>query len=55
VMYDAVTIRMESGRQARAINLHHKEGLEESLGHSEWEVIAGALFGAVLSLVLLVI
>lgn len=55
VMYDAVTLRFESGRHAKAINKHHKEKLEESLGHTELEVIVGALFGAILSFVLLVI
>ena len=53
VMYDAVTLRFESGKQAQSINKHHKEGLEESLGHSELEVIIGALFGAILSFGLL--
>lgn len=55
VMYDAVTLRYESGKQAQSINKHHETGLEESLGHTHWEVIAGALFGAVLSFILLVI
>lgn len=55
VMYDAVTLRSEAGKHAESINSHHKTGLEESLGHNHWEVIAGALFGAVLSFVLLVI
>jgi len=55
VMYDAVTLRFESGRHAKTINQHHKEGLEESLGHNEWEVIVGALFGAIISFGLLVL
>lgn len=55
VMYDAVTLRHESGRHAEAINKHHQDGLEESLGHSVWEVTVGAVFGAGLSFVLLVV
>lgn len=55
VMYDAVNLRHESGKHARVINKYHKEGLEESLGHNEWEVIVGALFGAGLSFLLLII
>lgn len=55
VMYDAVTLRSEAGKHAGTINAHHKAGLEESLGHNHYEVVAGALFGAVLSFVLLVI
>lgn len=55
VMYDAVTLRFQSGKQAKAINKYHKEGLEESLGHTEIEVIAGALFGALLSFGLLLV
>lgn len=55
VMYDAVTLRHESGKQAKAINKHHDSRLEESLGHNIWEVTVGAIFGAGLSFVLLVI
>ena len=55
VMYDAVTLRMESGRHAESINEFHKKDLEESLGHTHIEVVAGALFGAILSFILLVI
>ncbi|MBU0705770.1 divergent PAP2 family protein [Patescibacteria group bacterium] len=55
VMYDAVTLRQESGKHAKFINKHHTTKLEESLGHSLWEVIVGAVFGAALSFVLLVV
>ncbi len=55
VMYDAVTLRSEAGKHAESINSHHESGLEESLGHSHWEVVVGALFGAILSFVLLVV
>jgi len=55
VMYDAIHLRNEVGKHAKTINVHHSERLEESLGHNHWEVIAGALFGAILALILLVI
>ncbi len=55
VMYDAINLRNEAGKHAKAINRHHSSKLEESLGHNHWEVIIGALFGAVLSYLLLVI
>ena len=55
VMYDAITLRSEAGKHAESINRHHKSGLEESLGHNHWEVIVGAVFGAVLSFILLII
>ncbi len=54
VMYDAVTLRRESGRHAKIINKLKKGiGLEESLGHNLWEVIIGAVFGSVVAFVLL--
>lgn len=55
VMYDAINLRNEAGKHARIINAQHSENLEESLGHNHWEVLVGALFGAILSFVLLVI
>lgn len=55
VMYDAINLRNEAGKHARIINAQHAEKLEESLGHNHWEVLVGALFGAILSFVLLVI
>jgi uncharacterized protein len=55
VMYDAVTLRSEAGKHAREINRHHSTRLEESLGHTRLEVVVGALFGAGLSFILLVI
>ncbi|MBN2306592.1 divergent PAP2 family protein [Candidatus Peregrinibacteria bacterium] len=55
VMYDAVTLRSAAGKHARALNKHHNMNLEESLGHNLWEVVVGAVFGAGLSFVLLVI
>ncbi|MBU1017941.1 divergent PAP2 family protein [Patescibacteria group bacterium] len=54
VMYDAVTLRNEAGLHAKAINkLKSGAKLEESLGHTVWEVIIGAVFGAVVAFILL--
>lgn len=54
VMYDAVNLRQEAGLHARAINqLNPKAKLEESLGHTVFEVIVGAVFGAVIAFFLL--
>jgi len=55
VMYDATTVRRAAGKHAKSINKHHGTKLEESLGHNRWEVVVGAVFGAALSFVLLVI
>ena len=54
VMYDAVTLRQEAGFHAKEINkLDPKADLEESLGHTLYEVIGGAIFGAVVAFILL--
>ena len=56
VMYDAINLRGEAGKHAKAINkLNHEAKLEESLGHNHWEVVAGATFGAVIAFLLLMI
>jgi len=55
VMYDAVNLRNETGKHAKAINKYHKTKLEESLGHTELEVVVGALFGSGLSFILLMV
>jgi len=55
VMYDAINLRGEAGKHAKAINKHHSTKLEESLGHNHWEVIVGAIFGAIVAFVLLMI
>ena len=54
VMYDAVNLRYEVGLHARAIN-KIKKGfkLEESLGHTVWEVTVGAIFGAIVAFMLI--
>ena len=59
VLVDAVTLRREAGEHARILNrvVRHlnalsdedrleAEKLEERLGHTYWEMIAGVLFGA---------
>ncbi|HEX4621834.1 MAG TPA: divergent PAP2 family protein [Myxococcaceae bacterium] len=63
VMYDATGVRRAAGRQARVLNrivddLFHQEGLKEErlrelLGHTPIEVIAGALLGVVVAIVML--
>lgn len=63
VMYDAAGVRRAAGRQAKTLNEiiqelmgpeHHlsQAKLKEFLGHTPKEVIAGALLGIVLSVVL---
>lgn len=56
VMYDAINLRNEAGFHAREINkLNPLARLEESLGHNHLEVLAGAVFGAMVSFVLLIL
>lgn len=64
VGYDAMGLRMESGKQAQAINLltekvfdksTHPEikNLKEQLGHKPLEVMIGILFGAFMAILLM--
>jgi acid phosphatase family membrane protein YuiD len=54
VMYDAITLRQEAGLHAKVLNkLKSGSKLEESLGHTFWEVTVGAVFGALVAFVLL--
>jgi acid phosphatase family membrane protein YuiD len=63
VMYDATGVRRAAGQQAAVLNriiddLFHRQGfkedrLRELLGHTPFEVVAGALLGVVVSLALL--
>ncbi len=56
VMYDAINLRNEAGKHAKEINkLSPEVKLEESLGHNHWEVVVGAVFGAVIAFLLLMI
>lgn len=63
VMYDAIGVRQETGKQARLLNLimeqdlfklnnaHRQEQLKELVGHTPLQVLAGAILGVILSLV----
>ncbi len=54
VMYDAINLRNEAGKHAKAINkLSPGSKLEESLGHNHLEVVIGAVFGAIVAFILL--
>jgi acid phosphatase family membrane protein YuiD len=63
VMYDATGVRRAAGRQARVLNrivedLFHQEGLKEErlrelIGHTPIEVIAGALLGVLVAIIML--
>ena len=54
VMFDAIHLRREAGLHASALNQLQKNAkLEESLGHTHLEVVLGALFGGILSFLLL--
>lgn len=61
VMHDAMSVRLESGRQARLLNevvdllksksfMENAKKLKELLGHTPLQVIFGALLGIVVSL-----
>ena len=61
VMYDAAGVRRAAGNQARVINLiildlSHKKGiqqdrLKELIGHTPFEVIAGAILGVIIGII----
>ena len=66
VMYDAAGVRRAAGKQARVLNrmFHHnretgdfhlEEDLKELIGHTPVEVIAGALLGLAISVLLMVV
>jgi len=66
VMYDAAGVRRAAGKQARVLNrmFHHNrekgefhldEELKELIGHTPVEVIAGALLGLAISVLLMVV
>lgn len=60
VMYDATGVRRAAGKNSKAINLIMKENdtikekpiLKESLGHTPLEVIAGALLGIIIAIII---
>lgn len=61
VMYDAANVRLESGKQAMAINriiealenkdLEPEQRLKEILGHTPLQVVAGAILGVLIAIV----
>ena len=64
VMHDASGVRLETGKQAKAINdmmefmqklggkeLSNEEKLKEFVGHTRRQVVVGALFGGAIALV----
>jgi acid phosphatase family membrane protein YuiD len=62
VMYDAAGVRREAGKQAEVINqlvegLYHQmsnlsqERLKELIGHTPFEVVAGAIVGIVVGMI----
>lgn len=52
VMYDACNVRQEAGNHARLLNRLHNADLKESLGHTGREVLAGAVLGVLIGLVI---
>lgn len=61
VMYDAAGVRRAAGNQARVLNLiikdlSHRKGiqqdhLKELIGHTPFEVIAGAILGTIIGII----
>lgn len=62
VMYDAAGVRRAAGNQAKVLNLiindlsHHKgiqqDRLKELIGHTPFEVIAGAFLGIIIGIII---
>lgn len=65
VMYDAMGVRLETGKQAKILNriledlnehklssLTEPERLKEMVGHTPFQVVAGAVLGIVIGLVI---
>ena len=56
VMYDAINLRNEAGKHAKAINkINGDHELEESLGHTHIEVVVGAVYGSIIAFLLLMV
>lgn len=67
VAYDAIHVRMESGKHAAIFNELYQSGqvispmlkdqypLEISIGHTFWEVCGGAIFGIGMGLLLMLL
>jgi acid phosphatase family membrane protein YuiD len=58
VMYDAAGVRRAAGKQARILNQMLSSGkfdghkLQELLGHTPFEVIVGAIYGVMLTILM---
>lgn len=52
VIYDAMGIRYESGKQAKYINMFMGSNLEEHIGHKPLEVLVGVFIGILITLIL---
>lgn len=62
VMHDAMGVRLEAGKHARIINvllkkvemkdLNEEKDLKELLGHTTLQVVAGAVLGVVIALII---
>lgn len=57
VLYDAMNVRLESGRHAHRLNQMAATSdarFRESLGHTFWQVVAGTFLGVGLTLLFLI-
>ena len=64
VMYDAMGVRLETGKQAKLLNkiiedlrddnegLFHEKKLKELVGHTPLQVMSGALLGVLIAIVI---
>jgi acid phosphatase family membrane protein YuiD len=53
-MYDARGIRATVGKHAKLLNTFSKSfKLEESVGHTNWEVIVGSSLGIILTILVI--
>lgn len=50
VLYDAVSIRWQAGKHAKILNqLQNEKKLDERLGHTYWQMLAGTILGITVS------
>ncbi len=52
IIYDAMGIRYESGKQAEAINKITNSNLNEKIGHKPIEVLVGVLLGILVTFIM---
>ena len=55
IIYDAMGIRYESGKQAEAINKFTGSKLKEKIGHKPIEVLVGIFLGVLVTIILNII